>query len=45
MRFYTLTEWLEMDECYVGMATEKKVKEEFYKRKGSQRKAQLAVSV
>jgi hypothetical protein len=41
---YTLTDMVEMDECYVGMATEKKVKENLKRGKGSQRKASVAVS-
>jgi hypothetical protein len=35
---------IEMDECYVGVATEKKVKEHPKRGKGSQRKAIVAVS-
>jgi hypothetical protein len=35
---------IEMDECYVGVATEKKVKENLKRGKGSQRKAIVAVS-
>ena len=35
----TLTDMIEMDECFIGVATKKKVKEHLKRGKGSQRKA------
>lgn len=41
---YTLTDMLEYDEGYIGIATPKRVKENLKRGKGSQRKAQVGVS-
>lgn len=41
---YTLTDMVEMDEAYIGIATDKKVKENLKRGKGSQLKASVAVS-
>lgn len=41
---YTLTDMVEYDECYVGVATKKQVKKKLKRGKGSQRKALVAVA-